>query len=733
MFSLILTGSFPSQAAGGDQPALKIPHAPGELLIGLKDVPDRRAMDQSVRELAAGLDADVLEQVSALRIARVRVPEERLSLTLARLRFDRRVAWAEPNYLIYLDFTPNDPLYASIQINYLSRLQMESAWNVTTGRADVVIAVLDTGVEMSHPDLAGGIWTNPDEIAGNRVDDDGNGFVDDVHGWDFADKDNDPSDDYGHGTHVAGIAAARINNGIGIAGMAGGVTIMPVDVFRGGIGTYADLIQAIVYAADNGANIINMSLGALSYSRGEEAAVDYAWERGVVLVAAAGNQNNNAWHYPAAHEHVIGVAATDAADNRAYFSSFGPFVAVSAPGLSVMSSILNGGYAYSSGTSMATPHVSGLAALILSRNPTLTNEQVRALIESTTDDLGDPGWDQYFGYGRINAARALAAVPAPPDPLPTPTPQPPPQPIWPEGCVELLQEGGFETSPPAVWHLEGQADVQEGITFEGAKALHLAGVNDASGSAWQTVRIPVTATAATLAFAYRIDNRDSGLSGDPQEPSRDRLRVDFQDTGGRSLIPLLRTGNAADTAADGLPWDEYLHALTAADFAVLRQAGEVRLNFYGDNGPDGLTTDFYVDAVRLCVQMAETSPTPTATLTDTPTPSATPRASSTPTATASSTPSPTATPSRTPTATSTRTPTHTPTPTLTPTCTPTATASNTPTGTATPTVTPSSSPTPTATSSSPPTATSTPTPTSRNPFKLWLPLATASKAPSSVP
>ncbi|HEY65348.1 MAG TPA: S8 family serine peptidase [Caldilineae bacterium] len=599
-----------SRAADEGASFLYAPHAPGEMLVGLKDLPARAPLDRRVAALAADWGAEVIERVDALGIARLRVPEYRLASMLAQMRSDPRVAWAEPNYLIHLDLTPDDPLYATHQVAYLGRLQVEQAWDVTTGRPEVVIAVLDTGVDMSHPDLAPGIWTNPGEVPDNGLDDDGNGFVDDVHGWDFAGEDADPSDDHGHGTHVAGIAAARINNALGIAGMAGSVTIMPVDVFNGGIGTYADLIQAIVYAADNGADVINMSLGALSYSRGEEAAVEYAWRRGVVLVAAAGNNGNEAWHYPAAHQHVIGVAATDGADHRAGFSSFGPFVSVSAPGLSVFSTYPEAQYSYMHGTSMATPHVSGLAALLLSYNPTLTNEQVRDLIESTADDLGAEGWDPYYGHGRINAARALAAAPPPPDPLPPPEPSPPSEPIWPEGCVDMIQDGSFEADSGGIWHLEGEAEVRAGLAFTGTRALHLAGVNGASGIAWQAIKMPYTTTAVTLAFAFRIENKDFGLSGDPEEPSRDRLRVDFQNAVGETLIPLLRTGNAADTVPDGLPWDEYLYTLSPSDLAILRAAGEVRLSFYGDNGPDSWPTDFYIDAVRLCVQTTPQSQWP---------------------------------------------------------------------------------------------------------------------------
>jgi thermitase len=622
-------------------PASDAPHVPGELLVGLRPLSPKATLTTIAQDLATELGAQTLATLAPLHMVHLRLDPQRETVARQRLQADPRVAWVEPNYLFAPAFVPNDTYYSSKQSTYLSRLGMESAWDATTGRPEVVVAVLDTGVDITHPDLADNLWTNPGEIPANGLDDDGNGFVDDVHGWDFADDDNDPADDYGHGTHVAGIVAARINNSVGIAGMAGGATIMPLDVFHGGIGAYADLIQAIVYAADNGAQVINMSLGALSYARGEEAAVDYAWARDVVLVAAAGNEASDALFYPAAHAHVIGVAATTAADERASFSSYGPFVAVSAPGASIYSTLPRATYGYLSGTSMAAPHVAGLAALIRSFNPSLRNDEVRSLIESTADDLGAPGRDDYFGFGRINAARALAAALPPPTPAPSPVPRPSPTPIWPPDCREALADGDFEEDPTVAWRLEGLADVRTLSTPappSGARALHLAGASSTSGRAWQTIAIPPRVEAATLSFFFRIDNRDNEKSGDPLEPSADRLRVDFLTEAGEPLIPLLRTGNAADTVVDGLAWDEYLHALSAEDLAVLRQAGTVQLSFYGDNGPNVATTDFYIDAVRLCLRVEET---PTAT--PTPDPGATPTATIEPSTTPTEVP-PTATP-----------------------------------------------------------------------------------------
>ena len=238
----------------------------------------------------------------------------------------------------------------------------------------------------------------------------------------------------------------------------------------------------MIYAADNGARVINMSLGATSYSRGEEAAVDYAWNHGAVVVASAGNTGNtglSTYHYPAAHRNVIAVAATDASDNRAGFSTFGDFVDVAAPGASIYSTLRSGSYGYMSGTSMASPHVAGLAGLLFSLNPQLTNAQVRELIEKNVDDLGATGWDPYFGNGRINARKALAAVAAPPQPSPTPTPHLPLA-EWPPGCQDLVPDGSFEMGLGA-WQAGGAWTVDATQAYSGTKAAHFTGVPNASG------------------------------------------------------------------------------------------------------------------------------------------------------------------------------------------------------------------------------------------------------------
>ena len=595
-------------AAPHAAPDWTAPHVAGQLLVKLKETSPATAAT-----LAAQTGMSVQDTIPQLGIIVVEAPaagtNEALATSAAALEASPAVEWAEPNYTFTLDATPNDPKY-STQAPYLNRLEMPAAWNYTTGQPNVIIAVLDTGVYTNHEDLAGGIWTNPREIPGNGIDDDGNGFIDDVHGWNFALNNNAVADDYGHGTHVAGIAAARINNGIGIAGMAGGATIMPVKVFSpppNVLGTYEDLIRAIIYATDNGARVINMSLGATSYSRGEEAAVDYAWNHGVVVVAAAGNTGRNTYHYPAAHRNAIAVAATDAYDNRAGFSTYGDFIDVAAPGASVYSTLMSGGYGYMSGTSMATPHVAGLAALLFSLNPQLTNAQVRELIEQNADDLGAAGWDPYFGYGRINARKALAAVAPSPQPSPSPTPHPPLS-EWPAGCTDLIADGNFETGLGS-WQAGGAWAVDTTRAYSGTHAVHFTGGPNATGTLKRTLTFtPASRLAAngfpkeaTLWFAYRIENEDSGFGSSPQAPYDDWLTAEFRATDGTIVSSLLRTGNSADTATDGLPWDRYLYQMQPADLLPLGELGTVDLVFTAGNDADNLPTDFWIDDVRLCM------------------------------------------------------------------------------------------------------------------------------------
>ena len=562
------------------QRAWDAPHVSDELLVKVQDS-GRARLERS--------GVSILGDIPQLGLVVVRVKTgARLAEAAADLEDIAGVEWVEPNYTLQLDFVPNDPHYDTVaptQTPYLNRIDAAGAWDLTMGRPEIVIAILDTGVEMSHEDLAGAIWTNLGEIPGNEIDDEGNGFIDDEHGWDFAGQDNLPDDDYGHGTHVAGIAAARIDNGLGIAGLAGAATIMPVDVFDYAIGTYEDLIRAIVYATDNGAHVINMSLGASSYSLGEEMAVNYAFSRGVVVVAAAGNTGNEMVHYPAAHPNAIAVASTTAQDVLSSFSTRGTWVDVAAPGSSIYSTVYGNGYRTMSGTSMATPHVAGLAALILSRNPTLTPTQVRDLIERTADDLGAAGRDIFYGAGRINAGSAVAATASPGLDIDLP------------GCRELVINGSFEEGLYG-WQTEGAVEVDTTVFHSGAASLYFPGGASSRGVVTQTVTIP--AVEGVVKFAYRIDPDDSGR-GTTYWPFDDWFTVEWRTTDGQMVNTLLRTGNTADTVNSGLDWDRYLYRIEAVDMRALREHGPVAMVITAQNDADDWKTDFWLDSVQFCV------------------------------------------------------------------------------------------------------------------------------------
>lgn len=334
---------------------------------------------------------------------------------------DSCVVYAEPNYLYHTCVVPNDSdfnqqwaLHNTGQTGGTPDADIDApeAWDIGTGNPNVIIAVSDSGVDYNHNDLADNIWINDNEIPGNGIDDDGNGYIDDIRGWDFRHDNNNPMDEHGHGTHCAGIAAAVTDNNIGIAGACWNCKIMSLQVAdeNWGGATNAICASSIVYAADNGADVVSMSWGSYSRSQLLIDAVNYAHAHDVALVAAAGNGDINMQFYPAAYPHVIAVGATDDNDEKASFSNHGFWVDVSAPGVDIISTVLNNSYEEKSGTSMATPHVAGLAALLLSRyNCEYPAGMVETLIKNTADPVSSV---EYIGRGRINAYEALTREPA---------------------------------------------------------------------------------------------------------------------------------------------------------------------------------------------------------------------------------------------------------------------------------------------------------------------------------
>ncbi len=341
------------------------------------------------------------------------------------------VEYADPEIIHTLAMVPNDPMYT--QQYHLQRIAAPQAWDITTGDPNVVIAIVDTGVDWQHPDLKANIWVNPGEDINhdgkftaadlNGVDDDGNGYIDDVIGIDFvgssADKgpnyyDNDPTPTARgnpHGTHVAGIAAAVGNNGVGGTGVAFTCKFMPVkctsDMGENGISRGYD---GIVYAADMGAKIINCSWGGGGYTKSEEERIQYAISKGALVVAAAGNDGTEEdFSSPAAYKGVLSVANTNANDVKDPSSTYGSWIDIAAPGTNILSTVPSGGYTYMTGTSMASPCAAGVAALVKSHFPSYTPQQVAEQVRITSDniDAKNPLYVHRIGFGRVNPYRAL--------------------------------------------------------------------------------------------------------------------------------------------------------------------------------------------------------------------------------------------------------------------------------------------------------------------------------------
>ncbi|HMJ00391.1 MAG TPA: S8 family peptidase [Gaiellaceae bacterium] len=398
---------------------------PGEILVGFKS------------SVSASAQNDVLARIGAVRKRRfarihgalVSVDPQRTAQTIRSLERDGRVAYAEPNFVLRTD-VPNDPFMSRLwgldnlgqTVNWTAGtpdadIDAREAWSVSTGSPNVVVAVIDTGVDMSHPDLASNIWVNEGENCSgcrtNGVDDDGNGYVDDWRGWDFVNGDNNPTDDMGHGTHVAGTIAAVGNNGVGVAGVTWSTKIMPLKFLSAaGTGTVADAINAILYANANGAQILNNSWGGDDFSQALLDAIEQTDVNGALYVAAAGNSYTNTDvdpNYPSGYEaaNVVSVGATDQFDHKAWFSNYGTkSVDLGAPGTNIYSTWPGGSYRFEDGTSMATPHVSGAAALAKAVFPGATGIGLKALLLRTVDPISALSGTSRTG-GRLNVDRAV--------------------------------------------------------------------------------------------------------------------------------------------------------------------------------------------------------------------------------------------------------------------------------------------------------------------------------------
>jgi len=370
---------------------------------------NRNLSKNEIRDFANKYSLKVTRTIDSIKYLSVEANKVDKDL-IAKLQKDKLVKMVNPEYRIDLPQVKIEPVVdlaragsvsamisdplASEQYS-LKLVNAEQAWETNSGNANIKVAVVDTGVDLNHPDLKSKI----------------------VPGKNIVDPAKEPLDDDGHGTHCAGIAAATVDNGEGVAGMGNKVSVMPVKVLSYGSGNESTIAAGITWAADNGANVITMSIGLYRSSKLIEDALQYALDKNVVLVASAGNNNSEySVHLPSTYPGVIEVAATDAQDKKASYSNYGKKVSVAAPGSAIISTLPTyetrkpKNYGKLSGTSMAAPHVAGLAALILSKNPNLKYTEVTKIIEGSAKDLGDQGWDKYYGHGRIDLLEAMKKI-----------------------------------------------------------------------------------------------------------------------------------------------------------------------------------------------------------------------------------------------------------------------------------------------------------------------------------
>ncbi len=332
---------------------------------------------------------------------------------ISALRKNSSIEYAEKVPLTKTTLTPNDPQYGSQW--HLTKINASTAWNVFSGNSNITVAVVDNAVNIAHQDLSPVLWVNAGEIAGNSVDDDGNGYVDDVNGWDAADNDNNPNPSnnaMNHGTHCAGIAAAATNNGIGIASIGFGVRLIGVKCQTNGGSTtgISNGYDGIIYAAKVRSRIISCSWGGAGSAVAEQAVINYAWNRGCIVIAAAGNNGVSTVFYPAGYTNAYAVASTGTGDVKSGFSNYGTWIDISAPGENILSTYPANTYGNSSGTSMAAPLVAGLAGLMLGKNPLMTQTAVLNCISSTATNIAtvnSPTLAGLLGAGRIDAFAAM--------------------------------------------------------------------------------------------------------------------------------------------------------------------------------------------------------------------------------------------------------------------------------------------------------------------------------------
>lgn len=417
--TLVATGVLAAATLGAAQASTfqasptDAPHSQRALLVKFKEgTPE--ATRVIARGFVGGKSLRKFRLVPGLEL--VSLPNGNAKSVARMLQSNPAIEYAEPDYLVRPTAIPNDPQFGSLWgLNNANDLDIDApqAWDAYTGSSSAIVAVIDTGVKLDHPDLSSNIYRNPKEIAGNGIDDDNNGFIDDVNGWDFYDGDNNPTDTHGHGTHVAGTIGAIGNNGVGVTGINWRCKILPLRFLGPDGGFTSDALLALQYAVGIGAKVSNNSYGGGGYSQAFADGIIAAQASNHLFVAASGNSSQDTDvnpFYPAAYKlpNVLSVSAMDAAGNRASFSNFGATsVHLFAPGTNILSTTPSG-YGWSSGTSMASPHVAGVATLLYGRNPALTYGRARDALLTSTRAL--PSLSGLATHGLLNARAALVAI-----------------------------------------------------------------------------------------------------------------------------------------------------------------------------------------------------------------------------------------------------------------------------------------------------------------------------------
>lgn len=524
--------------------AMSAPAADGQFMVQF--VPGTARAERA--QVAAAHGGELTDRVEALDIDVMSFPglkagSKASEQMMAALKRNPNVIMVEPNYLYEVTYTPNDPSLSSQWA--WGVIDAYQGWDVTQGSTATVIAVVDTGVQRNHPDLDAKI----------------------VAGYDYVQNDTAPDDGNGHGTHVAGTAAAETNNSTGGAGTCPNCKIMPVRVLdNNGSGTLANVANGITWAANNGADVINLSLGGSGSSTLQQA-VQYAWNAGVFLACAAGNSNTSstASAYPAAYAQCFGVASTTSSDARSSFSNYGSWVEVAAPGSSIYSTWTGGGYNTINGTSMATPHVAGLAGLLSGQGK--TNQQIWDTICNSAEDISGTG--TYWTCGRINVNNAVGGGTTPPPP-----PPPPP--------AGALQNGGFESGiAPWVETSTGGYTLRDTTRpHTGSYSEWMGGYNSGTDTVSQTVAVP--SSGSLTYWWYMTSSEGTGTA-------YDYLRVKVYNASTGALIATLKTRSNRDTR----------NAWVQDTISMAAYAGQTVKITFEVTTDSSLTTSFFIDDVSL--------------------------------------------------------------------------------------------------------------------------------------